>query len=423
MKTAPALALAMVALAPWPAQAFYESETLELTGSARVNAGGGRLATIDGVPAPFAERTFDTSGGILRLIGSLSLGKVSVEAHVFQLLSGASSAVLLTGGGGGGFDVTEAGRFAGLTWRWYHRGGTSAELAVDRLNLRVDLGALVLTIGRQPINLATTYYFTPNDFFQAFSATTFFRVYKPGVDAIRAELQLGDLTQLTLLGVLGFDRALGSDPAVDDPPSFTASSFIGRFATTLLDVEWSILGGKIPAYWVIGGGLQGELFEWLGVRAEGHYGFAERDQDKNRAELAFGLEHRFESTLHLRLEQLYHGSGSTDPADYLATPIDPNLATGPLYLGRHYTALGAGYEVTPLLTADALALVNWTDRSFSLSLYLVYSLLDEVEVSFLLSVPVGPHPELLDAATETIRLRSEQGAYPITALAELRAYF
>lgn len=421
------LLLVAALLVPARGEAFYESyegdQAYELTGNLRVNAGGGRLPPIGDVPESFYDRDLSLAGGILRLIGNFTFsGTVAVEAHVFQLVSGASTANLL-GAGADGFSFSEAGRTAALTWRWYDRDGTRAELAVDRLNLRLDLFPVVLTIGRQPVNLATTYYFTPNDFFQSFSATTFFRVYKPGVDAARAEVQLGEFTQLTLVGVLGYDREPTEAPSVGDPPSFTASSFVGRFATSLFGFEWSLLGGKVPGYWVAGGGLQGELFEWLGVRAEGHYGVPQGEGRDPRVEVAFGLEHRFESSLYLRLEQFYHGSGADDPADYLAEPIDPNLLTGPLYLGRHYTALGASYELTSLLTVDGVFVFNWVDRSFLLSLYAVYSVLDEVEAALVVSLPVGEDAHLVDLGSQTLRLGSEFGTYPISALGELRMYF
>lgn len=421
------LLLLAALLVPARAEAFFESYSGEqiysLTGNVRINAGGGRLPPVAGVPESFYDRDLALSGGILRLIGDLTFNdEIAVEAHVFQLVSGASTATLF-GAGADGFSFSEAGRTAALTWRWYDRDGTRAELAVDRLNVRLDLNPVVLTIGRQPVNLATTYYFTPNDFFQAFSATTFFRVFKPGVDAARGEVQLGEFTQLTLVGVLGYDRPIGQEPSPGDPPSFTASSFLGRIATSLFGFEWSLLGGKVPGYWVAGGGIQGELFEWLGVRAEGHYGVPQGEDREARVEVAFGLEHRFQSSLYLRLEQFYHGSGATDPAEYLLEPIDTNLLTGPLYLARHYTAFGASYELTSLLNVDGVLVFNWIDRSFLLSLYGVYSVLDDVEAALVVSVPVGSDPALLDLRTQALELGSEFGSYPITALGELRMYF
>jgi hypothetical protein len=55
--------------------------------------------------------------------------------------------------------------------------------------------------------LASTYYFSPNDFFAPFTADTFYREYKAGVDAVRLDINLGTLSQLTLIGALTYDEA------------------------------------------------------------------------------------------------------------------------------------------------------------------------------------------------------------------------
>jgi hypothetical protein len=61
---------------------------------------------------------------------------------------------------------------------------------------------------------------------------------------------------------------------------------------------------------VIGGSLQGELFQWLGVRAEGHVSDLNDSQRGSVSELSIGVEHRWEDSLNLRLEQFYHGNGA-----------------------------------------------------------------------------------------------------------------
>ena len=82
--------------------------------------------------------------------------------------------------------------------------------AIDRLNIHWIKDRVDIIAGRQPINLATTFYFTPNDFFAPFAAQTFYRVYKPGVDALRTEVRLGELSQLSLICALGYSPEKGS---------------------------------------------------------------------------------------------------------------------------------------------------------------------------------------------------------------------
>lgn len=111
--------------------------------------------------------------------------------------------------------------------RWladYHNDNTAIELhwlnhskselallgrnhTIDRLAIGYQQPAFSLKLGRQAINLASTYYFSPNDFFAPFTADTFYREYKAGVDAVRLDINLGTLSQLTLIGALTYDEA------------------------------------------------------------------------------------------------------------------------------------------------------------------------------------------------------------------------
>lgn len=429
-KSAFGLVLA-VAAAPAPAGAFFQHEgdtlALELRGNVRFNQALGRNPGVAGLPealAPLApDRALSASFGMLRLIGDAYVGeRLAFELHVFGAVSGSPAASLT--GLADGFGAADAGRVGALGWRPYVRGGTSAEVAVDRAAVKLFFPFGRVVVGRQPVNLATTYFFTPNDVFQAFSAQTFFRLYKPGVDAARVDVDLGALSQLSLIGVLGYEDEDPEDRT--EPPSWDASAALVRISTSRFDFEWAALGGKAPFGWMAGVGVQGELFEWLGVRVEGHVMWPVQEELRTRAELAVGLEHRFESSLHLRLEYFYNGTGASDPDGYAAVLADPLAFVGVPYLGRHYVALGGTYELTALLTVDGFGLVNLTDRSFQLAAAFAYSLLDDVDLQVVVSVPVG------DGITAEVRpdlsgvdytLGSELGAAPVAVSAELRAFF
>jgi hypothetical protein len=311
---------------------------------------------------------------------------------------------------------SESFRWEKLRWEAESR-GVDHSVVVDRAVLRASLlttskHPVDMRFGRLPINLATTFYFTPNDLFAPFSADTFFRLYKPGVDGARVDVQLGDLSQLSVIGVLGYGVRSGG-------PSLGRTSGILRLVTSVSDIEWALLAGVIPERAITGASFQGELWKWLGFRGEGHYAVGTTSGVRDRVELVVGADHRFESTLSLRFEQFYHGSGFADADEYLKVAVDPERVG--LYLGRHYSAFGAGYEVTPLLTAEGFALHNWGDSSSLVGVNLVYSVADEVELAASGTVPTGDAPDF--SRFDALDVGSEFGLYPSSFAVDFRAWF
>lgn len=393
-----------------PALAFYEWQSDD--GSVDLHGLVRGFATAFKNPEDdffYEDKSDAGAAAIARLIMQAQSGRhLSFEVNAYQTYI---PTPLLTSQGSLGAPL-DVERSAVLEWSFSD--DEYVHLAIDRLNVRWSYDRLDLIVGRQPINLATTFYFTPNDFFAPFTAQAFYRVYKPGIDALRAEMRLGDLSQLSLFSVLGYEKNSRSDTNWSDDPDGDRTSYVGRVATVFRDFEWALLGGVVYDTDIIGGSLQGELFQWLGIRAEGHFADPDNSQRDSYSELSFGIEHRWENSLNLRLEQFYHGSGADSASDYSTTAT---TAQGQgLYLGRNYTALGVGYEFTPLLNAEVLAIANLTDHSYLLSFNAVYSLSDEAELVVNLGAPIGEKPEGAE-------IKSEFGLYPYSFNLEVRLYF
>ena len=394
----------------YPAHGFYEWENddrfIDVRGLMR-----GFGTAFKNPENNFFYEDKSTSGvaALLRLLMQAQAGQhLSFEVNVYQTHI-PPSLVSPQSDFGASLDVE---RSSALEWSFSD--DNYVHLAIDRLNFRMSGNHFDLIIGRQPINLATTFYFTPNDFFAPFAAQSFYRVYKPGVDAVRAEVRLGDLSQLSLISVLGYTPDPDSDTGWSDESERDRASYIGRISTVFHDFEWALLGGMVCEAKIIGGSLQGELFQWLGVRTEGHVAAPDDTGRDSYLELSVGVEHRCENSLDLRLEQYYHGSGASSVSDYDTKPAAVQGES--TYLGRNYTALGVGYEFTPLVKAEMLAMTNLTDHSYLLSFNATYSLSNEAELAFNLGVPVGKKPEGAE-------IKSEFGLYPYSVNVEVRWYF
>ena len=301
-----------------------------------------------------------------------------------------------------------------LSWQQHASGNSEASLSVDTAAFHYVQRNIEWSIGRQPVNLATTMFFSPNDFFGPFAAQTFFRDYKPGVDSGRAEVRLGNLAQLSLIGVLGYSPESTVDTDWRNRPDWSRNSLLARLAVNRHDWEWGLLGGSVRTHRIIGGCLSGELFDWLGIRTEGHYAAPEQDGISGGAEVSVGFEHRFADSLELRLEQFHHGQGYAS-----SEALNQALAAGSLRqgnTGRNYTALGASYEFSPLLFGQAVFIANWSDHSQLLSLNGVYSLSDEAELAVTLLLPRG---DKIEAGS----IASEFGLVPVSLVCTLRVYY
>jgi hypothetical protein len=392
------------------AQAFYEWQAderkLEATGLLRLFGMG--LQNPDN--AVFYQHQEIVSAGAL---GRLMLAakwndSLSLEIHADQSYI---PKILQTGGSRFANNLGVE-RSNALAWSNLEQ---QAQLQFDRFNLQYFSKKLTFKLGRQPLSLASTFFFTPNDFFSPFAAQVFYRTYKSGVDAARLDVQLGEFSQLSLISVLGYSRNPQSDSGWSNRPNLDKTSYLVRISTVLDDFEWAILGGRIRKNDILGIDFQGEMFEWLGIRGEGHINFSQAAPLKNSVEFSLSLEHRWENTFTLRLEQFYHGSGANSADTYLNKLLNNTNNLSP-YLAKLYTALGASYEITPLLTGNATFLYNGVDSSSLLALYANYSLSDESELALSINLPFGRKPD-------GYRIKDEFGLSPRLLSLEYRCYF
>ncbi|MDF1589703.1 MAG: hypothetical protein P1P93_11280 [Gammaproteobacteria bacterium] len=392
---------------PSASQAFYQVQNddvaIELRGLVRAI---GIAANNPNDVVLFEHDKILTGGGFGRLMLDIQTSEFSIEAHAVQSYI---EPALRTGGSrfSSGFEIE---RSDALHWRF---AGQHADLVVDRLNVQFSSDNLTIKLGRQPINLASTYYFTPNDFFAPFAAQTFYRTHKPGVDSARLDWQWGELSQLSLYTVLNYPLDNNHSADRQTSPDWSETSVLARASTLTDTFEWAVLFGKDHGDDIVGIDFQGELFDWLGVRGEGHLRFPDEQSQSRDVKFSLGLEHRFESSLTLRLEQFYQRSGASNAQSYSRTT---QISNGTFYLARNYTALGTRYEFSPLFNGDIVYLYNHNDQSSLVALYATYSLSDESELSMGANIAIGQQPQ-------NGTVQSEFGSYSKSINVEYRIYF
>jgi hypothetical protein len=394
---------------PINSDAFYqwqsdsEASAIELRGFAR---GVGLGANNPNDIFLFEQDEVIGAGFFGRLMLDIERDGLSAEMHLVQSVLGEE----LRTGGSRFAVLIDPERSDGLNWRY---GQGKADLAIDRLNIQFDSNNLRLKLGRQPINLATTFYFTPNDFFAPFAAQAFFRNYKPGVDAARLDWQWSEYSQLSLMTVLDYETDLGQSTGWNTFPNWSQTAYLARASTLTDNFEFGLLTATVAGDGIIGFDFQGEIFDWFGLRGEGHLRFADEVYLDRDAQLSIAIDKRWQNTLSMRVEHFYQRSGATDSDDYR---IEPRAGDGQFYLGRNYTALGVNYELSPLWFGDAVWLFSHQDTSKLLALYSTYSLSDESELAAGVNIPIGKQPEFG-------QLKTEFGSFPHSLTVEYRVYF
>jgi len=257
----------------------------------------------------------------------------------------------------------------------------------------------------------------PNDFFAPFSAAAVNRLYKAGVDALTFGYNVGSLSSLELIGVLGYD-------AEDGSPTWGQSAFLFRGSTVLASFELSALGGKVAGRWVVGGSFQGEILQF-GVRGEGHVGFPDADgdglTDRNPyGRFAVSVDKLFNwQNLFVGVEYAFFSDGINGGGiGYLerATRLFPDDLG---FMGKHYAVVSAGVEVIPVVSAGTAVIINASDGSGIVTVSVRYDVADEATFSAGALIPWGRRPETV---LELDRI-TELGLAPIAIFLETQVYF
>lgn len=315
------------------------------------------------------------------------------------------------------------------TWAHTQEEDFSGSLWLDRAAVMIYGEHADITLGRQAITFGTAYFWNPMDVFLAFDATQFDRDYKPGVDAVRADIPVGMLSEVNLVyspgRELGRDGGYVSERWAD--ASWYGSALLAHARFHHSGWDFTGLAGKVYGGCRFGAGATGETGP-LALRFEAaafvDAGSAETvpppgpDLYEDYVEAVIGAGHRWTNSLDLEFEYLFNGAGSRR-GDYQTAWLRYRQGAI-LHLGRHLLGGTASYEFTPLLNGRFLAIYSLTDRSAQLQSFLSYSLSNNAELLAGAAFNFGERPSL---GMGGIEIRSEFGLFPHFYFLEIKQYF
>lgn len=311
-----------------------------------------------------------------------------------------------------------------------HRGdGIVLEHNIDRAFVHLPLGPVDLRIGRQAITWGTAWFWKPTDRFSPFSPTDIDPDVKRGIDAVRAEIFLGERTSLDLVGSFERHEDTGREWWAHGGMRFRTG--IGRYD---LAVSAARFQQSQQGNWMGGLETTGPLGP-LGFRAEAAFNFMEESHDWD-IEAVAGLDYRFSFGLMVAGEAFYNGYGTDDPDEYLSYYLDMSdplagkmpekgerLARGETFnIGRYYVGLALDQEVLPVLHVTLSAAGNVLDPSGFLMAGVKWSVVENARFSAGALIPLGEKPTGPDAADPAadLALNSEYGLMPVMGFAVLK---
>jgi hypothetical protein len=384
---------ALIVLAPGTLAAV----DFDFGGDARLHA----FLALDNLP----DRRNDSELGILRLkLDTVFSDEVNVEVHgVVQ----ASSPPLFLG----------ASTVTGGTRRYFDLETTIIEnddllviAEFDRLNVRWERPGFRLIAGRQAITWGVTYFWPVLDLFAPFAPQRIDRDYKPGIDAVRATIPMGNFSELEFVA---------AGQGKDLPDDFSGAG-LARINLGRSDIGF--MAGSFHTDTVVGTFITTD-FRGTGIRGEVSYTESGDPADAQIDRESFvratgGIDRQLTGTLNLTAEVSWNGFGADDPAFYPRIAVSDRFRRGEVNsLGRTYAGASLAWQIHPLVSASAAVIGNLGDGSVLIQPTASWWVSEAVTALFGIFVGIG------DGLDKDGGLQSEYGAAATTVWASVQVFF
>jgi len=289
---------------------------------------------------------------------------------------------------------------------------SSAELtlSMDRLFLELNLNRVRVVLGRQAITWGVAYFWPVLDLFAPFSPRRIDRDYKPGVDAARVTIPLGNYSEVEMIA-----SVLGRSLQHDGTAGALARLYLGS-------VDLGLMGGHFHGDSLAGAFLVANL-RGTGIRGEVSWTHSGDPEDRllgreNFWRTTVGIDRQVTSELSITGEFSWNGFGSSNATDYAELVTADRILRGEINgLGQVYSGVAPIWRFHPLGVLSSSFLVNWQDRSLLWVPSLVWSTGNNSELV------LGSQVGLGQGLTADAQFGSEFGSILTTVFLSFKAYF
>ncbi len=266
---------------------------------------------------------------------------------------------------------------------------TQAE--IDRLALHANIGRHQITLGRQAIGFGRIALYSPLDIIAPFAPDALITDVRPGIDALRWNINLTASSQLQAIQIWGQDSG--------DNSLLLALETLFDWGDLLL------LGGELAGRPMLGAGIASQ-WAGIGIKCEATTYGRKPQQDGNDPHDEFTIaavecDARLFADVYLTMDYLFNGCGSDHPHEAKTILASAFYQEQRAYLtGRHYLISSLSAELHPLLTVELFSLINLGDHSAMIRPGLSISLSDNLSLDLHYAWLDGHHGTALQPASE-----------------------
>ncbi len=308
------------------------------------------------------------------------------QFELHGLIEGASPSALRGGFETGGANARRSVRYWDLDTDIDTNGDRSIGGDIDRVNVRFQNDYIRVTLGRQAVTWGVNYFWPVLDLFSPFSPERIDRDYKPGVDAVRINVPVGQFSEIEVIGAV-------QGPETDRDRSFGA---LGRFH--LGGADLGLMIGDFHRDRVLGAFVTASLFG-TGVRAEvartetSDLARAEGDPD-DFVRVTIGVDRLLSPAVSLVFETTWNQYGVRRAQEFIPLIGRDRIRRGEITsLGELSSGVALSWLLSPLTSLNVSLLGNWHDGSVLLQPGGSRSLSNNADLLFGAIYGLGDEPE------------------------------
>lgn len=236
---------------------------------------------------------------------------------------------------------------------WWTSASTAAHSDLDRLWFDGTFGHMTVSAGRQRIAWGTALVWNPTDLFNPLSILDFDYEERPGVDALRAQYFMSEVSKIEI--------------AVKPGKTTARRVIAGKVLVNNWEYDIHVIGGLsgenpfMGIAWagdIAGAGFRGEIMSREIGDATAILFPSLRDAWTTTAVLS--VDYTFTNNAYFHTEILYNSRGVTEDA----TPADPSLSALSMFTQARWSLFQeVSFDVHPLVRISAFIIYNPNDRS------------------------------------------------------------